>query len=436
MKNPNLITNLRRVALLAFICAIFFNVQNAYADSNEIKDSTASKRLSLGGGIGYVSAFHDADFRALPGVPNCCPNFTNGSGGGFELWLFGELPLEQSLRLGARVGFSRHSASFTVAEQVPVIIGDKAGEVTFIHSLEASMSRIGIEPYIGFRLGGLGAVAGFRVGTTAAPAYEQRETVSPGNFSDGRNVRNQFSGTLQKAASLFFDLSAGLNYSIPLNMRRTVFLVPEIRLNYGLTPIVENYSWSANLVTAGLSVRLEPEAKRPVAIELPHATEPPAPEPPKSRAPITTITRINASFDIAAISEENSADNVFRVEEFVSTQMYPLLNYLFFDETSDAIPQRYSTSGQSVSGERHNELSAYYNVLNIIGERLQWQTATRITITGCNSGVGRERGDMHSPPCPAQQNERPRAINLGIVGMGHQGKNARRNSSSGGVHEK
>lgn len=395
MKKLNFIMILRRVALLAFICAIFFNVQNACADSNEIKDSIASKRLSLGGGIGYVSAFHDADFRALPGVPNCCPNFTSGSGGGFELWLFGELPIEQALRFGARIGFSRHSASFAVAEKVPVIIGDRVSEITFTHYLEASMSRIGIEPYLGFRLGSFGASAGFRVGVTASPIYEQRETVSSGTFGDGRNTRNQFSGTLQQASSLFFDFSAGLNYSIPLNTRKTAFLMPEVRLNYGLTPIVKNYSWSANLVTAGLSVRFEPEFKRlKVAEEPPPVPNTPALEPQKSRPPIAPITRINASFDIAAISEENKVDNTFRVEEFVSTQMYPLLNYLFFDEMSDVIPQRYNSSTQALTDKKHNELSAYYNVLNIIGERLQWQNATRITITGCNAGAGKERGDI------------------------------------------
>lgn len=356
-------------------------------------DSLTVRRLAYGGGIGYVSAFHDADFRALPNVPNCCPNFTSGSGGGFELWLFGELPIGETLKFGGRVAFTRHSASFNIDEQTTVIVGDHTEQITFSHSLDVSMSRIGVEPYIGFRLGGFGASAGIRVGTTMAPTYEQRETVSPGTFDDGRNVRNQFAGTLQDASTLFADITAGVSYSIPLNYSKTVFLVPGVRLNYGVTPIVNNYTWSTSLVTSGISLRFEPKPSEVIPVTPPPQTPPPPPPPPKERPAPTPITRINASFDIAAVSEANIADNVFRVEEFVSTQMYPLLNYLFFDEDNADIPQRYNSSG-AVATDQSSELTAYYNLLNIIGQRMQQKPAARITVTGCNADAGREKSDI------------------------------------------
>lgn len=355
-------------------------------------DSLTVRPLAYGGGIGYVSAFHDADFRALPNVPNCCPNFTSGSGGGFEFWLFGELPIAQSFWLGGRLAFSHHSAAFAIGEQTTVIVGDHTEEITFTHSLDVTLSRIGVEPYFRFRLGGFGATAGIRVGTTMAPTYEQRETISPGTFGDGRNVRNQFTGTLQDASTLFADLTAGVSYNIPLNSRKTVFLVPGVRVNYGITPIVSGYNWSTSLVTTGISLRFEPKPSEIVPVS-PQPQPPPPPPPPKERPAPTPITRINASFDIAAVSETNIADNVFRVEEFISTQMYPLLNYLFFDEDNADIPQRYNTSG-AVATDQSSELAAYYNLLNIIGQRMQQKPNARITVTGCNADAGREKSDI------------------------------------------
>ena len=354
-------------------------------------DTTSAKGTAYGLGVGYVAGFHAADFRSLPGVPNCCPNFTSGSGGGFSAWIFGEIQAEQAMRLGGRAVVSRHSADFEVAEQTTVIIGDRTELATITHRLETSLSRIGVEPYLAARLGGFGLNAGLGLGFAVSPTYQQRETVSPGKFGDGQNVRNQFSGTVQQSSSFYADFVAGIGYSVPLNARKSAFLMPEVRLNYGLTDIVNGYLWSANTVTVGLTLRFEPTTS---AAAPPAPPPPPQPEPPKPRPTATTISRLNASFDIAAIYDEDAAELSFRIEEFVSTQMYPLLNYIFFDELGSEIPKRYNSSGATSDSEGSGELSAYYDVLNIIAERMQATPQARLTVTGCNAGTGRERGDV------------------------------------------
>lgn len=88
-----------------------------------------------------------------------------------------------------------------------------------------------------------------------------------------------------------------------------------------------------------------------------------------------------------------------RVDEFLSRQIHPLLNYVFFDDNSAVIPQRYrqmtDVSAENFRPERlfnMETLEVYYDVLNIIGYRLKNSTET-ITITGCNANVGPEKGN-------------------------------------------
>ncbi|MFY7999344.1 MAG: OmpA family protein [Candidatus Kapaibacteriota bacterium] len=88
-----------------------------------------------------------------------------------------------------------------------------------------------------------------------------------------------------------------------------------------------------------------------------------------------------------------------RVDEFLSRQIHPLLNYVFFDDNSATIPQRYiqmtDVSVDSFRPERlfdRETLEVYYDVLNIIGYRLKNSTEA-ITITGCNANVGPEKGN-------------------------------------------
>jgi outer membrane protein OmpA-like peptidoglycan-associated protein len=88
-----------------------------------------------------------------------------------------------------------------------------------------------------------------------------------------------------------------------------------------------------------------------------------------------------------------------RVDEYLSRQIHPLLNYIFFDDNSAELPQRYikmtDIQAENFRPERlfnRETLDVYYDVLNVIGYRLKGSTAP-ITITGCNSNVGPEKGN-------------------------------------------
>ena len=89
-------------------------------------------------------------------------------------------------------------------------------------------------------------------------------------------------------------------------------------------------------------------------------------------------------------------------------EMLPLLNYVFFEEGSTEIPNRYMAltkaqaatfnEGQlgefkpnSLTGRSIRQMAAYYNILNILGDRMKKNPRTAILLTG-SSGRGLEHG--------------------------------------------
>jgi outer membrane protein OmpA-like peptidoglycan-associated protein len=88
-----------------------------------------------------------------------------------------------------------------------------------------------------------------------------------------------------------------------------------------------------------------------------------------------------------------------RMEEEIVRETFPLLNYVFFDQGSSALPQRYAqltgdaAGGFAESGINGGAMNYYYNVLNIIGSRMRALPETRVTIAGYVNNVADEKAN-------------------------------------------
>lgn len=85
------------------------------------------------------------------------------------------------------------------------------------------------------------------------------------------------------------------------------------------------------------------------------------------------------------------------VEEEIIRETFPLLNYVFFEQGSAIIPDRYARLNPSTitsfdeSGIEGGALDFYYNVLNVIGSRMRARPEATITLGGYVNGAGTER---------------------------------------------
>jgi outer membrane protein OmpA-like peptidoglycan-associated protein len=80
--------------------------------------------------------------------------------------------------------------------------------------------------------------------------------------------------------------------------------------------------------------------------------------------------------------------------------MSPLLNYVFFNESSSTIPVRYKRLSKDEAKNfridklyNFGTLETYYELLNIVGRRLKENPSAKITLVGCNSFENKELGN-------------------------------------------
>jgi outer membrane protein OmpA-like peptidoglycan-associated protein len=85
------------------------------------------------------------------------------------------------------------------------------------------------------------------------------------------------------------------------------------------------------------------------------------------------------------------------MEEEVIRETFPMLNYVFFEQGSAVIPQRYKRINPESIAEfkegaiEGDALDFYYNVLNIIGSRMRANPDATITVSGYLNNTGNEK---------------------------------------------
>lgn len=349
------------------------------------------------GGYGHVNLnLHSAGFSALPGVPNCCPEYESGFGIGPTLGLLFETPLSSQLMLSLRGGYSVAGATLARDEETTVEQDGEAVPMTIEHTLESSLANIGLEPLIGLRLGnGLMLMGGTRVGYGLGADYAQMEKISDetlrGTFENGQRSRHESEGEIPGASAIQASLLAGASYEMPLNPEGTLLAVPELFFSYGITPVSGDVTWNAHALRGGIAVKYSPR-KHPGPPPMPPA-DPVVPTPPVA-VPVLAA-RVSAS-GVDADGTEHPTVRL-QVEEFIATESYPLLNYIFFDENSSELSERYVRLNASETGsfsptelQGVGALRVYRQLLNLVGVRMRNDPSARLRLVGTNADMGEE----------------------------------------------
>ncbi len=346
--------------------------------------------------------FHTSDFSNLPGVANCCPEFTGAFATGLRTGALAIYPFDYQYFATLRAGFAYTSGQFKSAEATTVIVDGVSQPGEFEHLLDFELGEIAINPAFGYRAWRhLIVEGGVAISFPVHTYYFQREEVSQpadrGTFTDGTRRRGESDGEIPEAAGVGVALTAGASYEFPLRPDRALMLAPEIFYKFHLTPYVSGISWNSHNIYIGASVRY----KEP--------PPPPPPPPPPLPAPLPGMPappeapEIYASVSAVEVDSTGEVRKNFsiRIEDFISRNMRPLLNYIFFEENSAEIPERYHLIDSTEAGDfsmkslrEAGALETYYHVLNIIGMRLRENPDERITLVGTNSNTDAEKGNL------------------------------------------
>jgi outer membrane protein OmpA-like peptidoglycan-associated protein len=401
--------------------------ESAPATSPTPSAPTAPQRtLSIGGYVGGQANFHAANFPSLRGVPTVLfadtqfqqaftAKYSDAVSAGFSVGVLAEMPLSDAFALALRAGYGTHSAPLRATETLRIGFLTSAGSaVQFADAkvgfaLDVPLTMLSLEPMLVFKPlaeqssqtdqngggGGLKLYAGFRAGLVLQKSYTQTEIiVEPSEalavFNNNNKNRNPQSGSaVPDMATLLSGVSVGAGYEFAL--APSLFLAPEVFYTFGLTPLATGLQWNMNVLRGAVSVRY---ALPPLP--------PPPPEPPPAPTPPPVVAQAQSMVaKVSAFSVDTSGVDVplvqIKVEEFVSRQMYPVLPFVFFDQSASVIPARYHRlSSDEVSTFNENKfyntdaLKVYYEVLNVIGKRLRDKPKAKITLIGCNDNAGPE----------------------------------------------
>jgi outer membrane protein OmpA-like peptidoglycan-associated protein len=359
-------------------------------------------RVGLFADVAY--SVHTGSLLGLPEAPTCLGAdnglFTGGHGTGMGVGLLLlELPLTPRWYLSARAGYYASGAvQKTTAYIGPIAAGTDTASGFSEYTFDAQLGMIAGGISIGYRP--LEIPLTLRIGPELGvfpvkDVHQQEQLVAPasGTFIDveGKrtSIRNDYYGSVQQVAMRVAGV-LGVDYELPLNRTESMLLVPEINYSMGFNRMRSDLDWKVQQVRVGIAFKYSLPIPEPPALPVP-PTAPASPEP-----------ALAASINAVSIEGGAEHDNLtIRIEEFVNTQTRTLLPYVFFDEGSADLPERYQDLGADAPSrftldDLHNRgtLEVYYHTLNILGKRMAEDRSATLVLTGTNDDRGPEAGNL------------------------------------------
>jgi hypothetical protein len=262
------------IAIVILFGLIPLHGQNFIADSTNKKTLLWSATVSASGNVNQ----HRAEFSGLPGVPSCCPKYSDGSGIGLAVGGKFAVPIHRTMFAEMRVNFTTLNGTFT-ARQNQIIDNNGIATGIFEHTIDTKIALLSFEPTVSvvlwksFQLHG-----GLSIGAVTSATYIQTETLlSPSDvvFENDSRVRNRFSDNISQVPVLQASLIGSLTYSIPITTDRTFSATPEITYTYGLTNFVSTSDlWKINSLRIGLGITYNFQKSPPLGTDIQLETSP------------------------------------------------------------------------------------------------------------------------------------------------------------------
>lgn len=242
-----------------FILLIINFLLNNSAFSNE---DIVYQRYGLFSNYGIVSS--DASFSSLPGIPNCCPEFTIGNGsalffGGIFEYKKNDYSLEGTLSTDLMSGRFKNTEARTFGINGQPVPGKFEHIIDYnLNSFSAGLS-LSYNFFSNFVI-----TAGLNLSYIFNTSYHQFERISSpagrvffldslGNNS-GSNVRNNIRGSLPDVNSFNYSTITRLGYEIPIKPDKSYVLRPEISYQYFFADVLNNTDWDNQVVRFGFSL--------------------------------------------------------------------------------------------------------------------------------------------------------------------------------------
>lgn len=431
---------------------------------------TTKPRFYVGafGGVNYN--IHNAGFKSLPGIPNCCPKFETGSGIGPQVGLSLRFPFDEASSLMLKIGYSDYSGKLEKEEYIgntelreatPPFETTDVVQAISNHSVEGILSGISLEPMYSWNLfDNLNWNIGLNLSYLLAPKFTQKEQlVSPNNvvFKDTeKRIRNEYiNNDIPEANKIQMFAKTSVNYSIPFG--KDMILSPELGFAYPFTKIFSD-EWKVVPISFAINIEypIKPSIEKEEIEEVEYirdtiviadfnaktttitlkSKDSKVRKTETDRTIVRTTTIIEKYEKIVPKSSKITGNLVINgkdrqgnlqpnptltIEEIEVSESFPLLPYVFFPEassdlkrTSMVLLEPNESKTFSTKYLPWETLNIYSNLLNIVKERMEKNPNARITITGTNNNTAVETNNLELSKARANAVKDYLVNNLGI----------------------
>jgi len=398
------------VSILAFL-PLCFRTALAQQDTAEAEVETRLEPdlyLGVYGGLAGIShsGLLQPDFFANRPVFPPESSFREGYGVGGSGGLLLEIPFGEVFMAGLRIGYDSRSAQMTQSYTNLTEVKNPDGSTQtarVVGTLDATLPYLNATPYLHFAP--VSFPLYFQVGPTVllplSPSYDYSESVSNPAGAVFRSS-NSKSRTLAKgdlaSATTMMGVTVGAGTNLELNDRMKLFLEVQYSPMFGNVSdkLRSNEEWKISSFGGTIGIRYALGGR---TVALPPVMPPP---PVVAQRDTMEIPIGDTLFAAGIVTPEGLRDTLaLSTQSIKSTEIHPLLPYVFFDKDSAAIPDRYVRFERKETRDweleripRGNTLGVYHQVLNIVGQRmyrLRRDRKAMLTVTGCLSQF--ENGD-------------------------------------------
>lgn len=389
-----------------FLLFLFFNSTLLFPFSKDYNLDSLILEYSTKPKFGLFAAYglnhHFGSFKSLPTIPCCSPGFSYASGWGWFVGAIADYFIDSVYSINVRASYWQNDAYFSKKEETNIIIDGVSQLGLFEHQLNSWFNYISLEICASYRYFDnwiLSAGIGFSY--NIRNRFHQKEIIvqptDRGVFPNGLRVRNEYAGGINGIRILLPFISFYISKEFSLHRRGALYLVPEFNYHLHFMDQVRSLTWKSQQFRVGFALKYRQPIPPPPPP--PPPIDPPYPVFPMPLAPPKISLSLNYKcFDSSGIERKNVA---LKIEDFVSLNMKPLLNYIFFEHNSDVIPSRYvqltpkETERFSLSQLAEKDLlQTYYNILNIVGKKLKLDPVSTIRLVGTNSNKAEEKNNL------------------------------------------
>ncbi len=249
--------------------------------------------------------------------------------------------------------------------------------------LTTDLSYITLEPSLRFApfKSGLYLYAGPRLAFLMSKSFTYKHGINPAYPE--QEITPDLTGDFDNMKNMLISMQIGAGYDIPLTShgKQTQFVLsPFVSYHpyFGQEPrSIE--TWNITTVRAGIALKFG--RGRKIVTQVKKEVIPEA----------VVVTEPKVRFTVEAPKNAHAPANV--------SETFPIRNYVFFDLGSTEIPERYvllkkdevkdfkedqldAHASSNVSGRSDRQMNAYYNILNILGNRMVKNPSTTIILVG------------------------------------------------------